>query len=123
MVFRSRRLVKTEDLNPRGTLFGGRMLQWIDEEAAIYTFCQLQTERVVTKYISEVNFIAPAKLGDVIEMGMEMVNIGKTSITFCCEVRNKNTKDVIVKIDRIVFVNVDENGKSTPHNLVNTREG
>jgi acyl-CoA thioesterase YciA len=119
MIFRSRRLVKTEDLNPRGTLFGGRLMEWIDEEAAIYTICQLKTENIVTKLISEINFIAPGRLGDVIEIGMDVISIGRTSITLKCVVRNKKTEDIIVNIDNIVFVNVDENGKPSPHGIAN----
>ena len=34
MKFHTRKWVKPEDLNPNGTLFGGRLLAWIDEEAA-----------------------------------------------------------------------------------------
>ena len=117
MIFRNRRLVKNEDLNSRGTLYGGRMLEWIDEEAAIYAFCQLNTQMVVTKFMSEINFIAPAKLGDVVEIGMDLSQVGRTSITFKCEVRNKSTKQTIIEIDKIVFVCVDENGKPTPHSL------
>lgn len=37
MRFHTRKWVKPEDLNPNGTLFGGRLLQWVDEEAALYT--------------------------------------------------------------------------------------
>ena len=36
MNFHTRKWVKPEDLNPNGTLFGGSLLRWIDEEAAIY---------------------------------------------------------------------------------------
>jgi acyl-CoA hydrolase len=122
MEFRNRRLVKSEDLNPRGTLFGGKLLMWIDEEAAIFAFCQLNTQRVVTKYMSEINFVSPGKLGDVVEFGMDMVEVGRTSITFTCEVRNKMTKQTIIKIEKIVFVNVDEDGKSIPHNLKTTKK-
>ena len=43
MNFYTRKLIKPEDLNSRGTLFGGRLLQWIDEEAAVYAMCQLET--------------------------------------------------------------------------------
>ena len=35
MIYRTRKLIKPSDLNPRGTLFGGQLLKWIDEEAAI----------------------------------------------------------------------------------------
>jgi acyl-CoA hydrolase len=61
--------------------------------------------------------VTPAKLGDVVEIGMEMVAIGTTSITFKCEVRNKRTKESILKMDKIVFVRVDENGHPTRHKL------
>ena len=117
MEFRSRRLIKYEDLNPRGTLFGGKLMLWIDEEAAIYTFCQLNTESVVTKFISEINFVDAPKLGDVIEFGMETFHVGTTSISFRCVVRNKFTEKIIISIDKIVFVKVDENGKPTPHGI------
>lgn len=123
MEFRSRRLIKYEDLNPRGTLFGGELLKFIDEEAAIYAICQLNTPNIVTKIISEINFISPAKLGDVIEIGMDVAEIGRTSITFKCEVRNKMTKQTIIKIDRIVFVNIDADGRPIPHNLSEKKEG
>ena len=122
MIFRSRRLVKTEDLNPRGTLFGGKCMQWIDEEAAIFAMCQLETKNVVTKLISEINFLAPGRIGDVIEFGMEVTHIGKTSMTFRCEVRNKDTKSTIVNIDKMVFVNVDENGNAAPHGVTGVKE-
>jgi acyl-CoA hydrolase len=122
MIFRSRRLVKTEDLNPRGTLFGGKCMQWIDEEAAIFAMCQLETKNVVTKLISEINFLAPGRIGDVIEFGMEVTHIGNTSLTFRCEVRNKDTKSTIVNIDKMVFVNVDENGNAAPHGVTGVKE-
>ena len=35
MNFHTRKWVKPEDLNPNGTLFGGSLLRWIDEEAAM----------------------------------------------------------------------------------------
>jgi len=117
MVYRHRRLIKSEDLNPRGTLFGGQLLKWIDEEAAIFAYCQLETQNVVTKFISAIDFIAPAKAGDVVEIGTSPISIGTSSLTFACEVRNKTTKQVILKIEKIVFVNIDENGKPTPHHI------
>lgn len=115
MNFRTRKLIKPEDLNPRGTLFGGRILQWIDEEAAIYAMCQLDTKNIVTKLISEINFVSPAYQGDVIEIGVEPTNYGRTSLTLKVSVRNKETGNIIVEIERMVFVSLDENGVPTPH--------
>ena len=115
MKFYSRKLIKPGDLNARNTLFGGALLRWIDEEAGIYAMTKLNSKNVVTKYISEINFVNSAKQGDVIEIGLGFNKIGKTSISFSCEVRNLFTKEVIIKIDNIVFVNVDEQGKSKEH--------
>lgn len=122
MYFKNRRLVKPEDLNCRRTLFGGTLLRWIDEEAAIFAICQLDTENIVTKLMSEINFIAPAFNGDVVEIGLEVTAIGRTSITLKCVVLNKKTKKEIVTIDKIIFVSVDENGKSTPHGVTTPKE-
>ncbi|MGN6178143.1 MAG: acyl-CoA thioesterase [Mucilaginibacter sp.] len=115
MNFYTRKWVKPEDLNAHGTLFGGSLLSWIDEEAAIYTIIQLGTKGVVTKYISEINFVSSSKQGDIIELGMKATHFGRTSITLMCQVRNKITQQIILTIDKIVFVSVDENGKPTPH--------
>ena len=85
MIFFTRKLIKPGDLNPRGTLFGGQVLKWIDEEVAIYATCQLGTPNLVTKLISEINFISPSFLGDVIEIGVEATKFGKTSNhEMCC---------------------------------------
>lgn len=115
MRFHTRKWIKPEDLNPNETLFGGKLLAWIDEEAALYVTIQLENKRVVTKYINEINFVSSAVQGDIIEIGIEVVKFGKTSITLACEVRNKMTRKTIIKIDEIVMVNLDENGKPTPH--------
>jgi acyl-CoA hydrolase len=115
MNFHTRKWVKPEDLNPNGTLFGGKLLAWLDEEAAVYCMVQLQNQHVVTKLISEVNFVSSAKQGDIIEMGMVATHFGRTSITLRCEVRNKMTRNTILSIDKIVFVNMDADGKPAPH--------
>ena len=115
MKFYSRKLIKPENLNARNTLFGGALLRWIDEEAGIYAMTKLDTKNVVTKYISEIDFVSSAVQGDVIEIGLGFKKIGRTSISFSCEVRNVFSKETIITIDNIVFVMVDENGKAKPH--------
>jgi acyl-CoA hydrolase len=71
--------------------------------------------KFISKAMSEINFVSSAKVGDVIELGMELVEVGNTSITFSCDVRNKKTKVSIIRIDKIVFVHLDEFGKPKPH--------
>ncbi|MGX1930281.1 acyl-CoA thioesterase [Flagellimonas sp. 2504JD4-2] len=115
MRFHTRKWVKPEDLNANGTLFGGKLLAWIDEEAALYSIIQLESKKVVTKYMSEINFMSSAEKGDIVEIGIEVVKFGVTSITLNCEVRNKMTQESIVTVDHIIMVNLDEMGNPTPH--------
>jgi acyl-CoA hydrolase len=115
MRFHSRKWVKPEDLNPNGTLFGGRLLEWIDEEAALYTIIQLENPKIVTKYISEINFMSSAKQGDIVELGMEVTKFGRSSLTLKCEARNKMTRETILTVDNIIMVNLGDDGKPRPH--------
>lgn len=117
MEFRTRKVIKPGDLNPLNTLFGGRLLEWVDEECLIYCGCQMRHTRLATKYISEINFKRPARQNDVIEIGVETVAVGKTSITVRCEVREKDSREMILGIDKIVFVALNSRGKPIMHRL------
>ncbi|NNC36817.1 MAG: acyl-CoA thioesterase [Hyphomonadaceae bacterium] len=117
LIFRARKVVKPQDLNARNTLFGGRLMAWIDEECGIYCACQMGTPMVVTKYISELNFQTPAYQGDVVEIGVATVDVGRTSLTVKCVARSKLTGRIIVSVDRIVFVAIGANGRAMRHAL------
>jgi acyl-CoA hydrolase len=113
--FRTRKWVRPEDLNANGTLFGGSLLKWIDEEATIYAIVQMGNRRVVTKIMSEINFVASAQEGDIIEMGLTATDFGRSSLTMRAEVRNMITRNSILTVDRIVFVNLGDDGRPAPH--------
>jgi acyl-CoA hydrolase len=113
--FRTQKWVRPEDLNANGTLFGGSLLKWIDEEATIYAIVQMGNRRVVTKIMSEINFVASAQEGDIIEMGLTATEFGRSSLTMRAEVRNMITRNSILMIDRIVFVNLGDDGRPAPH--------
>ncbi|MBF7092503.1 acyl-CoA thioesterase [Flavobacterium sp. LS1R47] len=115
MKFHTRKWVKPEDLNPNGTLFGGQLLAWIDEELALYTIIQLENYRVVTKHMSEINFKSSARQGDIVEIGIDVVKFGHTSLVLKSEVRNMMTRETIITIDTITMVNLGEDGKPKAH--------
>ena len=115
MRFHSRKWVKPEDLNPNGTLFGGKLLAWLYEELALYTIIQLENSRIVTKHMSEINFRSSARQGDIIEIGIDVVKFGNTSLTLKCEARNMMTRETIISIDSTTMVNLDANGKPKAH--------
>ncbi|HKX86964.1 MAG TPA: hotdog domain-containing protein [Flavobacterium sp.] len=115
MRFHTRKWVKPEDLNPNHSLFGGKLLAWIDEEAALYSIVQLENPRVVTKHMSEINFISSAKQGDIVEIGLDVVKFGNSSLILKCEVRNMMTRETIITIDTITMVSLGKDGKPVAH--------
>ena len=115
MNFHTRKWVKPEDLNPNNNLFGGRLLQWIDEEAALYTMIQFDNKKIATKFMSEINFVSSAKQGDIVELGIQVEKFGTTSITLSCVARNKMTRKPILTIENITMVNLGEDGKPKAH--------
>jgi len=115
MKYYTRKLIRPTDLNANNTLFGGSLLRWIDEEACIYVMSKLESQNVVTKYMSEIDFVSTARQGDVIEIGIQLVRVGRTSITLRCEVRHIQTKEVIIKIEQLVFVKVDDQERPVAH--------
>ena len=115
MRFHTRKWVKPEDLNPNGTLFGGKLLAWIDEELALYAIIQLENSRIVTKHMSEINFRSSARQGDIVEIGIDVVRFGNSSLTLKCEARNIMTRETIITIDSITMVSLGDDGKPKAH--------
>lgn len=122
MRFHTRKWVKPEDLNPNSTLFGGKLLAWIDEELALFSIIQLDNARIVTKHMSEINFRSSARQGDIVEIGIDVVRFGNSSITLKCEVRNIMTRETIITIDTITMVSLGDDGKPTAHGKTKVTE-
>jgi acyl-CoA hydrolase len=123
--FHTRKWVRPEDLNAHGTLFGGSLLRWIDDEAVVYAAIQLGTLHVVTKYLSEIDFASSARLGDIIEIGLVATGFGRTSLTMRAEVRNIVSGRNILTIEKVVFVALDDEGRPLEHgyrSLTRSRE-
>lgn len=112
----NRRLVMSKDLNGANKLFGGTILAWIDEQAYIEVLTFLKSINIVTKFISEVEFVSGAQVGDVVQIKTVFTKMGKTSVTLRVEVFNLTTEKNIAIVNEIVMVNVDNNGNPTPHN-------
>ncbi|MBP1326623.1 acyl-CoA hydrolase [Leucobacter exalbidus] len=118
-----RKWVKPEDLNQHGALFGGRLLQWVDEEAAIIAVAQLGRIDVVTRHMSELNFVSRADRGDLLELDYRVTRFGRTSMTLSCHVENAVTGAAVLTLDEIVFVSVDEAGAPVAHGITESTSG
>lgn len=113
----SRQIIMPMHANPRATLFGGHALALIDEAAAITVATVMGHSDAVTKLMSEVEFKAPAFVGDIIEIDSKVLAIGRTSITVDCIIRNVSSQKEVVCVDKIVFVCVHRDGTPKPHGV------
>ncbi|MHA3685347.1 acyl-CoA thioesterase [Leucobacter sp. HY1910] len=118
-----RKWVKPEDLNQHGALFGGRLLQWVDEEAAILAVAQLGRIDVVTRHMSAIDFVSRADRGDLLELTYRVVKFGRTSITLSCRVDNAVTGAEVLTLEEIVFVAVDDEGNPMAHGFTAATPG
>ena len=86
------RFVKYEDLNSYGTLFGGTLISWMDELAAILAI-QHTCRECVTVSFKNIEFFLPAKLGDILRLEAEITQVHNTSMDIIIEVYKMNHKE------------------------------
>jgi acyl-CoA thioesterase YciA len=114
-------IVLSAHLNAAQSLFGGLLVQWVDECGAIFVMETLKTHQVVTKKISEVLYNEPAHLGDILEICCRIQSVGHTSLTIECvtvvrPVEETEKLRVILNCD-LVFVKVDAQGRPCAHHF------
>ena len=68
-----------KDTNARGTIFGGVILSYIDQAAAIEAHRQFD-RNFVTKAMNAVEFVAPVHVGDVVSFYTRVIRLGRTSV-------------------------------------------
>lgn len=117
-----RKLIMPKDLNAANRLFGGQLMAWFDEAAALYIMCVAKTQNVVTLKVSEVLFKEPMLQGDFLIFKTSLVAKGKSSLTVQVEAYAKNIQDSdknrLVCHCEMVFVTIDPTtGKGIPHGI------
>ncbi|GER66728.1 putative acyl-CoA thioester hydrolase YkhA [Weizmannia acidilactici] len=118
---RETRTVKTSyvfppDTNHLGTLFGGKLMAYIDDTASIAA-AKLARCTVVTASTDSVDFIAPIRVGNVVTVEAIVTWTGRTSMEVFVKVSAEDLKTEetsIAAISFLTFVALDENGKPTP---------
>jgi acyl-CoA thioesterase YciA len=111
-----------KDTNAHGTIFGGVILSYIDQAAAVEAK-QHGADFVVTVAMREVIFHEPVYVGDLVSFYTSLVKIGKTSITIAVEVFSQRGKAgrerVKVTAAEVTFVNL--NADRQPTNISSAR--
>ncbi|ALC87271.1 acyl-CoA hydrolase [Bacillus sp. FJAT-22090] len=106
-------LILPPDTNHHQTIFGGRVLAFIDEIAAISSMKHAQGA-VVTASIDSVDFLSSAKVGDVLELEAVVSNTGRSSMEVYVRVTSMNLitgEEQLTTESFVTMVAVDENGK------------
>ena len=105
-------IVRAPHINGYGRLFGGQLMQWIDELAGIV--CRRHSEMgVTTAAIDNLNFKDAAYQNDMIVLKGKLTYIGKTSMEVRVDTFIENSKGMRRGINRayVVMVAIDHNGK------------
>ena len=76
----TRHLVMERDLNSFGHLFGGAMLAWLDEGAALYLEEKIGYRDFVTMNMNNVSFKAPGQRGDATLILCRVLKTGRSSV-------------------------------------------
>ncbi|MBF0299887.1 MAG: acyl-CoA thioesterase [Oligoflexia bacterium] len=111
-------LVKFGDLNHHGTLFAGRMSEWVVEACFIAAARFVgRPEDVVCVQVHGINFTRPANRGDLIELRSQVGHVGKKSITVVGQAYLNNDSNAVISCGA-TFVTVDQKGISYEHSLI-----
>lgn len=111
-----RTLAMPADTNPAGDIFGGWIMSLMDVAGGI-TAASRATGRVATVAVTDMAFLRPVKVGDVVCCYTELARLGRTSITFRVEVwvlRQGQGERIKVTSADFTYVALDAEGRPRP---------
>lgn len=107
-------LVLPPDSNALGTMFGGKVMSYIDDIASISAFRHARMQ-VVTASTDSVDFLYPIKVGQMICMESFVTWTHRTSMEIYVNIISENLKTGERRVcasSFLTFVAIDDNGKS-----------
>ena len=107
--------VYPNDVNNNGTLYGGRLLNWIDTLGGIVAKRHSRSA-IVTASIDSLNFLSPARQQDIVMLEGWINYVGKTSMEI--EVRVEAENPITAERTKVcraflTYVAMDKNGNPT----------
>lgn len=106
--------VRPEYLNGAGRLFGGKLMEWIDEIAGLVAIRHSQTN-VVTASVDNLKFIRGAYQNDLLVMIGKVSYVGNTSMEIRVDTYVEDLNGMRRPINRayLTLVAINENGEPT----------
>lgn len=108
-----RELVMPHHTNPQNTVFGGTVMSWIDIAAAMVA-ARHCNRPVVTAHISDIDFIAPVKMGYHVLIQASLNYVGKSSMIVGVRVTSENPytgESRVTTRAYLTFVALDDMGR------------
>lgn len=106
-------LVLPNDTNLLGNVLGGRVMHLMDMCAAMSAYKHARTA-VVTASVDQLDFLAPAKQGDIMVLKSAVNFTGKSSMEIGVRIESENPKTGITKHTAsayLTFVSLNEKGR------------
>ncbi len=106
-------LVMKPHLNAMGRLFGGLLMQWIDEVATVVAMRHAGTQSVTTVAVDNLQFKSPTYEGEMLVLIGYITAVGSTSMEVEIDTYVERSDGMRYSVNRAFFVVValDENEK------------
>lgn len=105
--------VLPRDANSHGRLYGGKLVDWIDQIGAIAAV-RHSNSKVVTASIDSLHFLVPIKVGDIVTLHAWLNYVGRTSMEVEVHVEVENPVENrygLACTAYLTYVAVDDEGK------------
>ena len=106
-------LAMPADTNANGDIFGGWLVSQMDLAAGILAK-KLSKGRAATVAIHSMSFLKPVHIGDLVSCHVELITLGKTSMTIAVEAwteRLSTGEKLCVTEGTFICVAIDEQGR------------
>ena len=118
-------MIRPTHLNGAERLFGGTLMQWIDEVAAVVAI-RHSGSKVTTASVDNLTFLKGAYQNDLVIIKGKMTWTGKTSMEVCVDtyVENRNGERTKINNAHFIMIALDENDKpiEVPRLILETEE-
>ena len=107
-------IVTSSNINGYKRLFGGQLMEWIDETAAVVARRHSE-KNVTTAGVDRLQFRKPAKANDIVVLCGQITHVGRTSMEIKVNsyVEKLNGERVLINEAYVVMVAIDEDEKPT----------
>lgn len=106
-------LAEPTDVNFGGSVHGGEVMKWMDQVGYALAV-RYSGGYAVTKFVDNIEFVNPMRIGDLVRLDAEIISTGNTSMNIAIKVTSENLKTKAIVLNcscNMVFVAVDHDGR------------